>query len=156
CVLREPVSRIVSAFSNKFSWSSPQRQRFNRRVGRPAESTWTLEAFVEAIASDTTLRDFDEHWRLQFKQVCGALVDFSIVGFQETLDTDLQSFARTVFGSDIEICDVRQLFPKNRSGSDAMAQLSPRGRQSLLTAYADDVEFYRTYRGAARSGPSDT
>ncbi|HEY1707533.1 MAG TPA: sulfotransferase family 2 domain-containing protein [Rhizomicrobium sp.] len=143
CVLREPVNRVVSAFSNKFGWNSPQRQRFNVFVGRPAGSVWTVNEFAEAIASDMALRDFDEHWRLQFRQVCGALVDFTTIGFQETLDADLQSFARSVFGTSIDICDVRQLFPKNRSGGDAMAQLSPRSRQLLLTAYADDAEFYR-------------
>jgi Sulfotransferase family len=159
CVLREPVSRVLSAFTNKFGWDSPQRRRFNARLDLAPQTAWDdVNAFVEAIASDNALRDSDEHWRLQFKQVCGALVDFTLVGFQEELDPFLQSVARRVFGMErIEVFDAREAFPRNRSDTGpAHAALSPQSRRLLLRAYADDTVFYRTERArmAALSPPS--
>jgi hypothetical protein len=163
CVLREPVDRILSAFASKFARNSPQRQRFNARLGRPAEAQWDIDEFVATIASDAALRDCDEHWRLQFKQVCGALVDHTIVGFQENLEASLLLFAQTVFGADrIDIYDVREAFPHNRSdGARLQSGLSPKSRELLLEAYADDVEFYRAERmrmdrRAPHSSPSST
>jgi sulfotransferase famil protein len=147
CVLREPVSRVLSAFTNKFGGDTPQRRRFNARLGLAPTTPWNdVNAFVEAIASDHALRDSDEHWRLQFKQVCGALVDFTMVGFQEELEPFLRSVARRVFKTDeIDIFDARDSFPTNRSDSRAAReQLTPRSRALLLRAYADDVVFYRT------------
>lgn len=149
CVLREPVSRILSAFTNKFDGNSPQRRRFNARLGLAENTKWDdVNRFVEAIAADPTLRDSDEHWRSQFKQVCGALVDFTMIGLQENLDTFLRSVAGRVFGTgDIEIFDARKAFPKNRSDSTrAHAQLTDKSRHLLLRAYADDAEFYRVAR----------
>ncbi len=131
---------ILSAFASKFARNSPQRQRFNARLGRPAEAQWDIDEFVATITSDAALRDCDEHWRLQFKQVCGALVDHTIVGFQENLEASLLVFAQTVFGADrIDIYDVRKAFPHNRSdGARLQSGLSPKSRELLLKAYADD------------------
>ncbi len=154
CVLREPVSRVVSAFVNKFGWDSPQRRRFNTRLGVAPETAWDdVNAFAKAVAADSGLRDLDEHWRPQFKQVCGALVDFTMMGFQEELDGFLQALAKRVFGMEtIDVFDAREAFPRNRSDSRAAHEaLTPASRHLLLKAYADDVVFYRTEK-MRRSG----
>lgn len=145
CVLREPVSRICSAFASKFRGNSPQQQRLNEFLGRPAEYHWAdINEFVAALASDIAVRDFDPHWRLQYRQVCAADVDMTLVGFQEELDDSLRKFARLVFGGDdIEIFDVRQRFPKNMTGSSELKQsLTPQSLRLIGQAYAEDFAFY--------------
>jgi hypothetical protein len=146
CVLREPVRRIASAFSSKFRNNSPQQRRLNVHMELPECHSWPdINAFVAALASDTAIRDLDPHWRLQYRQVCAADVQMTLVGFQEELDLGLRKFARRVFGNDeIEIFDVREHFTKNISESGAaMRVLTPQSRRLLQETYATDFEFYR-------------
>ena len=82
CFLREPVSRVASAFASKFRGNSPQHIRLNAFLDLPWDHPWPdINEFVAALASDEAVRDFDPHWRLQYRQVCAANVDMTFVGF---------------------------------------------------------------------------
>jgi sulfotransferase famil protein len=146
CVLREPVSRIASAYASKFRGNSPQRQRLNAFLERPADYAWPdINEFVAALASDTAIRDFDPHWRSQYLQVGAAHVDMTLVGFQEELEAGLRKFARLVFGAEnIEIFDAREHFRHNVSKSAvSMDSLTPESLRLLHEAYAEDFSLYR-------------
>lgn len=145
CVLREPVSRIASAYASKFRGNSPQQQKLNAFLNRPADYRWPdINEFVAALASDEAVRDFDPHWRLQYNQVAAAQIDLTLVGFQEELDVSLRRFARLVFGDDdIEIFDARAHFKHNVSKSRVLIEaLTPRSLDLLREAYAEDFAFY--------------
>ncbi len=103
-----------------------------------------INEFVAALASDVAVRDFDPHWRLQYRQVCAGDVDLTLVGFQEELDVSLRSIARRVFGDeDIAIFDVREHFRHNVSKSGALKQsLTSESLALLQDAYAEDFAFY--------------
>ena len=156
CVLREPVSRIASAYGSKFRGNSPQKQRLNTFLNRPADADWQdINEWVAVVTSDPQIRDFDPHWRLQYNQVCGADLEFTVVGFQEELDASLRRFSRRVFGDeDIEIFDARQHFKQNVSRSDWQVQsLTPDSLALLRAAYAEDFAFYE--REWRRMHPDD-
>ncbi len=145
CMLREPVSRIASAYASKFRGNSPQQQRLNAFLNRPADYRWQdINEFVAALASDVAVRDLDPHWRLQYRQVCAEHVDMTLVGFQEELDVSLRRIAHLVFGdADIEIFDVREHFRHNVSKSAMHKQsLTPGSLALLQQAYGEDFKFY--------------
>ncbi|HWA90309.1 MAG TPA: sulfotransferase family 2 domain-containing protein [Rhizomicrobium sp.] len=154
CVLREPVSRTASAYASKFRGNSPQQQRLNAFLNKPEGYRWPdINEFVAALASNVEVRDFDPHWRLQYRQVCAADVDLTLIGFQEELDVSLRKFARLVFGdAEIDIFDVRSHFKHNVSKSRVLMQsLTPASLALLKRTYAEDFEFYA--REWARAHP---
>jgi hypothetical protein len=155
CVLREPVSRIASAYASKFRGNSPQQQKLNAFLNRPTDYRWPdINEFVAALASDVAVRDFDPHWRLQYRQVCAGEVDLTLIGFQEELDVSLRRIAKLVFGDeDIAIFDVRQHFRHNVSKSSQHREaLTPQSLALLHEAYAEDFAFYA--REWARAHPA--
>jgi hypothetical protein len=157
CFLREPVSRVASAYASKFRGNSPQRQRLNEFLKRPADYSWPdINEFASALASDDAVRDLDPLWRLQYRQVCAGDVAHTFVGFQEDLEAGLRKVAGMVFGDDVlDIFDVREHFRHNVSKSEMQKQLlTPDSLRSIRQAYAADFEFYarekaRTHSAAA-------
>ncbi len=146
CVLREPVSRIASAFASKFRRNSPQQQKLNAFLKLPVRRRWSdINEFVQVVASEPEVRDFDPHWRLQSRNVFAGQVDLSLVGFQEELEASLRRFSARVFGTaDIEIFDTRTHFPKNLTNSAVLKPLlTPQSLDLLASAYAEDFALYR-------------
>jgi hypothetical protein len=145
CFIREPVVRVVSAFASKLSWESELLAALNRRLGRAERSALAFSEFVEALSSHDDLRDMDEHWRLQRKQVCLDAVRFDKIGLFENLSADLETILGRLFGKDAEqrIFDVRHNFSGNVSNSRAlMATLPPVTKTTIAQIYEDDVNLY--------------
>jgi hypothetical protein len=145
CFLREPVSRVASAFASKFRSNSPQQMRLNAFLGRRVDHPWPdINEFVAALAADEAVRDLDPHWRRQYRQVCAADVDMAFVSFQEELEASLRKIARLLFGDDeLEIFDVREHFRHNVSNSETQRErLTTQSLRLIEQAYEADFAFY--------------
>jgi hypothetical protein len=143
CFIREPVHRIVSAFASKLTWKSESLVALNRRLGRPDSVPMVFEEFINVLSSDDNIRDMDEHWRLQRKQVCFDFVRFDKVGLFEDLDSDLEAVLQRLFGGGQRIFDVRQKFSGNISNSSVlMRTLAEAMRAAVGRIYQDDVDMY--------------
>ena len=145
CFIREPVARMVSAFASKLSWESELLIALNRRLGRADRSPLALPEFVEALSAHDDLRDMDEHWRLQRKQVCFDLVRFDKIGLFETLTPDLEAILVRLFGRGTQkwIFDVRRNFSGNVSNSRSLMTTLSRATKAMITQiYEDDVNLY--------------
>ena len=145
CFIREPVARMVSAFASKLSWESELLTALNRRLARPDQSPLALPEFVEALASRDDLRDMDEHWRLQRKQVCFDSARFDKIGLFEDLTSDLEAILVRLFGRGAQkwIFDVRRNFSGNVSNSRSLMTTLTRAMKAIITQiYEDDVNLY--------------
>jgi hypothetical protein len=143
CFIREPVHRIVSAFASKLSWKSESLAALNRRLGRPDSAALPFDEFIEVLSGDDKIRDMDEHWRLQRKQVCFDFVRFDKVGLFEDFDSELKAVLRRLFGRREQIFDVRQYFRGNISNSNTLIQtLTGQNRAKICQIYRDDVALY--------------
>jgi Sulfotransferase family len=150
--IREPIRRIISAFASKFSWKSESLVALNRRLGRADNLPVVLEEFIKVVSSDDNIRDMDEHWRLQRKQVCFDFVCFDKVGLFENLDSDLAEILCRLFGNEQQIFDVRRRFSGNVSNSNTLMQcLTEEIRSQIGRIYQPDVDMY-----AAKSNVSGT
>jgi Sulfotransferase family len=152
CFLREPVQRIASAFASKLTWQSESLARLNRILRRPDEATLTFAEFIEILLSHKEVRDMDEHWRLQRKQVCYDSVPFDRVGLFEKLNADLAAILERLFdgGEERRIFDVRRHFPGNTSHSGMVTQtLSAQMRATINRIYNEDVIMYASQPKAA-------
>jgi len=158
CFIREPVRRVASAFQDKLTWDSQFRVALNRSLVRPEHAEISFEQFANGLASDPKIRDMDEHWRLQCKQICFDFVEFDKVGLFENLEADLVAILRQIFGAeaDSEIFDARTHFRENVSKGDRVRSSMPADVRALIECvYRDDVELYstleKTWSGAADS-----
>jgi hypothetical protein len=146
CFIREPVARMVSAFASKLSWESELLSALNRRLGRADRSPLALAEFVEALSAHDDLRDMDEHWRLQRKQVCFDLVRFDKIGLFETLTPDLEAILVRLFGRGAQkwVFDVRRNFSGNVSNSPSLMTTLARATKAAITQiYEEDMNLYR-------------
>ncbi len=145
CFIREPVARMLSAFASKLSWESELLIALNRRLGRADRSPLALPEFVDALFADDDLRDMDEHWRLQRKQVCFDLVCFDKIGLFENLEADLRAVLRRLFGARTEasIFDVRRFFRGNASNAGTLVQNLTKGTiRKICEIYQEDMDLY--------------
>lgn len=152
CFVREPVLRLASAFASKLAWQSESLVALNRRLGHTDHAPLSLADFVKILSTDPQLRDMDEHWRLQRKQVCFDLVRFDMIGLFEHLEADLQAVLARVFGRGAErrVFDVRQYFPGNISNASTLVQnLSADTIGTIREIYRADFDLYATARDTA-------
>jgi Sulfotransferase family len=162
CFIREPAARMVSAFASKLSWESELLTALNQRLGRADRSSLALPEFVDALSSDIDLRDMDEHWRLQRKQVCFDSVKFDKIGLFETLEVDLRAVIGQLFGTRTErsIFDVRRFFSGNTSNAGTLIKnLTEDTIQKIYKIYREDVDLYaiacdRAETTCIRCGPA--
>jgi hypothetical protein len=151
CFIREPVRRIVSAFASKLSWKSESLVALNQRLGRANSVPVAFEEFIQALSSDDNIRDMDEHWRLQRKQVCFDLVRFDKVGLFENLDSDLRDVLWRLFGNGQQIFDVRRHFSGNVSNSNTLMQaLTEEIKAKIGRIYEDDINIYAATCNASK------
>jgi len=158
CFIREPIRRVASAFQDKLTWNSQFRVALNRSLVRPEQAEISFEQFASGVASDTKIRDMDEHWRLQCKQVCFDFVKFDKVGLFENLEADLVAILRQIFSAeaDSEIFDARTHFRENVSKGDRVRSSMPADVRALIEyVYRDDVELHATLEKTC-SGASDS
>jgi hypothetical protein len=112
-------------------------------LGRPDSAALPFCEFIEVLASDDNIRDMDEHWRLQAKQVCFDLVKFDKIGLFEEFDSDLKAVLQRLFGGGQQIFDARQHFQGNISNGNLLIQtLTEHNTAKITEIYKDDLALY--------------
>jgi hypothetical protein len=152
CFVREPVSRVASAYASKFGWASHQQQLFAKLAGKPADWRPSFAEFVMEMKRDPALRDCDEHWRLQTRQVCLGKIPYDFIGDFAHIGETLPKLLDRFFGPSKTVFDARRHFRGNSSNSGVVAKAaSPDVLAAIADLYAADFEWY----GKATSWPAD-
>jgi hypothetical protein len=144
CFVREPVSRVASAYASKFGWASRQRELFAELAGRPADWHPNFAEFVMEIMRDPVLRDCDEHWRLQTRQLCLGKIPYDFIGDFAAIGDTLPKLLEKFFGPSKALFDARRHFRGNASNSGAVVKAaSPEVLAAIAELYAEDFDWYR-------------
>ena len=144
CFVRDPLHRLASAYQSKITWKSGSLDNLALLAHRGESWRPSFEEFVALIASNVTLRDCDEHWRLQTKQLCTNIVNYSVIGTFETLDPCLNAILLKLFGTDGAIYDVREHFQGNASHSvKLLKDVAAETERLVHEAYAEDEKLYQ-------------
>ena len=143
-LLRDPVSRLASAYQNKLTWDTAERQLVNRLVGRSPDETLTFADFLSLIKADKAVRDVNEHWRSQTLQIAAPLMEYDQFCLFGTLDRDLLAIRDRLFpGVALDVFETLKQFPQNRSGSERLlAAINTEQLESIAEVYAEDFAFY--------------
>ncbi|WP_196799729.1 sulfotransferase family protein [Thioalkalivibrio sulfidiphilus] len=100
CFVRNPVSRIVSAYKDKILTSEGKfwdRYRSSIRAfgGLPENGFISLETFVSWVESVPDA-ERDIHWRSQFALLRPDVINYDMLGKQETFDEDLERILQAI------------------------------------------------------------
>lgn len=138
--VRDPVTRLASAYANKIASPSEIRAGLYARAGLPEDAELSFAQFVDLLASDPELLRLDEHWRPQIEQISFQEIAFSFLGRQERLNVDLAYVFQSLLNfSKFEIYDVRRRWADNASGSEGvLAAVTETVRQRAQDLYALD------------------
>lgn len=146
-LVREPLSRTVSAWADKLQPGANPRHRRDLMVhlGRNPEDTLGLSEFLDILAQDEGARDLDRHWRPQHKEISYGLIRYDLIGRVENMESARRAVTTALFGpaaAAVEVVDTRDHLG-HRSGSDALVEtLSARDRRNAERAFARDYEMY--------------
>lgn len=145
-IVRDPVSRTVSAYADKVLGGQKQKARLMAYLGRPHDSKITLKQFIALLAKDEGARDLDRHWRSQRKEISYDQIDFDYIGTVATIKPSMDHIMKRIFGTEAlgEIVDTRGDFGHKTSSRDMIETLSSRDMKNLEKAFGPDFEMYET------------
>lgn len=95
--VRNPFSRVLSAFLDKVSRDSPERRSVNNLLGTHVEHQPSFKEFVAAISLQS-VDDMDPHWRPQTYCLRTDQISYSFVGKFETFESDMRRVDREMSG----------------------------------------------------------
>ena len=88
--VRNPYTRILSAFLSKINWkNSIYKEKITQVLNIKLNSDISFKQFVNFISEQSVL-EMDPHWRPQVNQLFFNLVDYDFIGFFENFEEDLQ------------------------------------------------------------------
>lgn len=147
-VLRDPLSRTVSAWSDKLRPGAGHRQRRDLMtyLGRDAEAPLDLPEFLDILAQDEGARDLDRHWRPQYKEISYGLIAYDLIGRVEAMDKARRAIVAALFGTAADrlaVVDTRAHLGHRSRSHAHLEGLSPRDRRNAERAFARDFEIYQ-------------
>lgn len=143
--VRNPVSRLVSAYMDfvvlkRNPEAAQHTETFAQRgLYQVDDKVDGLDRFLDLIADEFAVDPMlsDRHWRPQFLNLGGGLLDFQLIGKMERFTEDLR---RLHVASGVSL----ERFPvtiANRSGSEAIVA-TPEQRRKIRDLYEKDYEAY--------------
>lgn len=136
-VVRDPASRVLSAYLEKIGQALKQSEPIVAALGLPA-SDITFRQFLDVIGEQTS-REQDPHWRRQADHLGWGIVDYDDAIHLEELDA---SWDRV--GELTGITDLRETFYcKNSTGASGKVDdyYTPELRAKVRDIYARDYEM---------------
>ncbi len=141
--IREPVSRVISAFEDKIRVPSPQRWRFLDHLGYEESFPITLKEFILAMHHDPSIMELDPHWRPQHKEISYGLIDYDHIGILPNMDVELPRILARLFPDhDPTPYSPRQELGHRTRANRIAKKLDDEDREILEALYADDVRMY--------------
>ena len=141
--VREPSSRLVSAYRDKIVGGAPEKKHILKALGLDKDdmsADISFDQFV-GVVFDTPARKVDRHWMPQVYTTCAHWVELDIVGRLETFKDDLYGLFERV-GVDIGPYYSHRAPHKTGATSEA-SELTPEIRRKIRDYYHLDYEkFY--------------
>jgi hypothetical protein len=146
-IIREPLSRTVSAWSDKMQGDTRHRRDFNQVIGRDLDTDVSLPEFLDIIAQDDRARLIDRHWRPQHLEISYGQVPYNFIGRVEDMDTARDHIVTALFGlrgQSVRILDTRDHLGHASSSRKHRDALTAKDKRNVERAFAKDFEMYDT------------
>lgn len=140
--VRNPYSRVLSAYLDKLVQSEWERRRHLPALGFELGSTPTFLDFLQRIEKQTSFQ-CDIHWTPQCDLLGWDRMKMHFIGRFENFASDHQAVARKIFGADHErYCSVRVDFHKTDAQSKIQEHIGVRERDLIERIYERDFDLY--------------
>ncbi len=146
-IIREPLSRTVSAWSDKLQGDTRHRRDINEVLGRAPETEISLPEFLDVIAQDERARLVDRHWRPQRLEISFDQVAYDFIGRVEAMEDARGRIIDMLFGAkgrSVKIVDTREHLGHKSSSAAHRDGLSTKDKRNVERAFAQDFEMYET------------
>ena len=137
-VVRDPASRVLSAYLEKIGQGLKQSEPIVAALGIPASEV-TFSQFLDVIAEHES-RDQDPHWRRQADHVGWGIVDYHAAIHLEELDSSWDRVAKLTGITDLH----ETFYCRNSTGASAKVDeyFTPELRERVRTIYARDYQVF--------------
>ncbi|MEO0372167.1 MAG: sulfotransferase family 2 domain-containing protein [Pseudomonadota bacterium] len=150
-IIREPLSRTVSAWSDKLQGDTRHRRDLNAALGQDLQTEITLPAFLDIIAQDDRARLVDRHWRPQHMEISFDQLTYDFIGRVEDMESARAHIIDTLFGPkghSVTILDTREHLGHRSSSRAHRDALSAEDKRNVERAFARDFEMYASVTNA--------
>lgn len=158
-ILRDPVTRFVSAFNGRlredgprydYAWTEGERRAFERfkTPNELASALGSSEEAEQAMGDIGHVNTYYSYWFGSERNFRRRLPDVFFIGFQDRLDTDFDLLKRKL-GLPGEAQLPRDETLAHRTPDEYPRELSETARANLERWYADDIAFVRLCRELA-------
>lgn len=143
CFVRDPYSRILSAYLDKIAGLDKRGlgAGFRRNYGLDEAAPVSFKDFLELLKTGAIEeKNWDQHWRTQFTLVRPDLIKYDLVGKLETFD---DSYAELKVLLKDKIDDYRTIAPHKTNAADILDDhYTPDLRAIVADLYAKDFEYF--------------
>ena len=101
CLVRNPYTRVLSAFLDKMRWKSQQKEEVAKALNRDVSEKITFEEFLEFLRTQTPY-EMNPHWRPQTHQLFWKLVNYDFVGRFEDFAGNFNLILQKVYPNEVE------------------------------------------------------
>ncbi|MCF3934663.1 sulfotransferase family protein [Acuticoccus sp. M5D2P5] len=98
CFVRDPFSRLLSAYLDKIAGNKPQKKNILRHLGHDEDAIDTaidFATFVDVVCAQTA-GEMDLHWRLQTVETMIEDVRYHAIGRAESFDADFRAILERI------------------------------------------------------------
>ncbi len=153
-IIREPISRTVSAYADKISSGGKQKTALLKTVGKQPDDDISLSQFIDLIANDEAAMNVDRHWRLQSKEISYGFIDYDLIGTVSNVSSILARVADECFGLEAPpLQDTRTTFGHQTSSKDLIETLTADDLRNLDRVLEADLEMYEAVSKAEKPNP---
>lgn len=146
-VVREPISRTVSAWADKVAADGAKKGKLLQVLGLAPDTNLNLSQFLDAIAQEPEALNVDRHWRPQSKEISWGLIDYDMVGTVETLDAVLKKTVLACFRSrKVKIQDTRASLGHKTSSKDLIKGLTKADHKNIEKVFGEDLAMYEAVK----------
>ena len=137
-IVRNPYTRVISAYRDKIEKVTAFRPRVSRFLGKGPDEPVGFEEFLDYLEFGGGLRD-DAHWALQSELILLPVERLDAIGKVETLDCDLPGILQSIYGT--RGGPVR-FSPHATNAGSAAVQLGSRTVDRIYRLYQKDFESF--------------
>ncbi len=137
CFVRNPYTRLLSAWLDKIENNMPAKKEILRQLGCDPQDSGRAVSFGEfvRVVAGQSVGAMDPHWRVQYYQTFQDTIDYDFIGRFESLERDLEA----ALGA------INPGFRAFWGREDRHATHSQRKLEACYTDQLEDL-VYRTYR----------
>ena len=142
--VREPTERIVSAYLDKLTRETPQKEKFYSRFldGRSLEEQISFDEFISVLSGIDNFSKYDKHWRPQSELMLLPDQRYDFIGRFDRFESDWQDLMKTLGLPDEDRSSITW---HATSAHEKMAEvMTEEARKKINEIYARDFELFES------------